>query len=250
MIKLDNIHVIFNQGTELENHVLKGINLTVEQGEFITVIGGNGAGKSTLMNILSGDILSQRGTILIDEKNVTKWATAKRSPLVARVFQDPLIGTFGDLSIEENLSLSYKRGQCRGLALGLKSRLRETFKQALSYLNMGLENRLKDKAGALSGGQRQALSLIMATMQTSQILLLDEHTAALDPKIARTIMEVTNTLIRTHQLTTLMITHSMSQALEYGSRTVMMYHGEIIRDMKGDNRKALSPDDLIKYFDL
>ncbi len=250
MIELNNIHVIFNPNTLLENHVLKGINLTVQEGEFVTIIGGNGAGKSTLMNILSGDILASGGDVIIDQQKITKWPTEKRSKMVARIFQDPMIGTFSDLTIEENLSIAYKRGQKRTLRFSLSTKLIEKLKTAVAELKMGLENRLKDNVASLSGGQRQALSLIMATLQSSKILLLDEHTAALDPKIAKNIMEVTNQIIHNHQLTTLMITHSMSQALAYGTRTIMMYHGEIVRDMKGHDRKALSPDDLIKYFDL
>ncbi len=250
MIELNNIHVIFNPGTLLENHVLKGINLTVQEGEFVTVIGGNGAGKSTLMNILSGDILANSGDVIIDQQKITKWPTVKRSKIVTRVFQDPMVGTFSDLTIEENLSIAYKRGQTRTLRFSLNTKLKEKLKTAVAELKMGLENRLKDNVATLSGGQRQALSLIMATLQSSKVLLLDEHTAALDPKIAKNIMEVTNHIIHNHQLTTLMITHSMSQALAYGTRTIMMYHGEIVRDMKGKDRTALSPDDLIKYFDL
>jgi putative ABC transport system ATP-binding protein len=250
MIELKNIHVIFNKGTKLENHVLKGINLKVQDGQFVTVIGGNGAGKSTLMNLLAGDIMPASGEILIDGEVVTKLDSVQRSPLVARVFQDPMIGTFADLSIEENMSIAYKRGSRRGFALAGGSSLKSKFKEALNELEMGLEDRLSDKVVSLSGGQRQALSLIMSTLQGSKILLLDEHTSALDPKIAKSIMEITNKIVKSHNLTTMMITHSMSQALEYGDRTIMMYHGEIIRDMQGENRVHLSPDDLVKYFDL
>jgi putative ABC transport system ATP-binding protein len=250
MIELNDIHVFFNQGTQLENHVLKGINLNLTAGEFVTIIGGNGAGKSTLMNILSGDLLPHRGSIKIDNMDVTTWPTQKRAKLVARIFQDPMMGTLSDLTIEENLSIALKRGQQRGLKLSLKPSDKSKFQQALSEVGMGLEKRLKDKVGSLSGGQRQALSLIMSTLQSSKILLLDEHTAALDPKIANTIMEVTNKIIHHHRLTTLMITHSMSQALNYGDRTIMLYHGKIVRDMKGHERKALAPEDLAQFFDL
>lgn len=250
MIKIENINVIFNKGTKLESHVLKDIDLKVRDGEFVTIIGGNGAGKSTLMNVLSGDVIPNNGHIFIDHQNVTRLSTERRSGMVSRVFQDPMIGTFADLTIEENMSLAFKRGVTRGLSLSLNNQLRERFREALSEVGIGLEERLKDKVATLSGGQRQALSLIMATLQDSKILLLDEHTAALDPKIGKIIMEITHKIIKNHKLTALMITHSMAQALQYGDRTIMMYHGEIVRDMQGENRKALSPEDLVKYFDL
>ncbi|PCJ26301.1 MAG: ABC transporter ATP-binding protein [Rickettsiales bacterium] len=250
MIELKGIDVIFNKGTKLENHVLKSIDLKVETGEFITVIGGNGAGKSTLMNVLSGNVAPASGQIFIDNLDVTRMPTEKRSSMVSRVFQDPMIGTFSDLTIEENMSIAIKRGKCRGLAMSSNEPLREQFKAALADVGIGLEERLSDKVASLSGGQRQALSLIMATMIGSKILLLDEHTAALDPKIAKKIMQLTDKIVKRDNLTALMITHSMSQALEYGNRTIMMYHGSIARDMHGADRSELSAADLVKYFDL
>lgn len=250
MIELQNINVFFNKNTKLENHVLKGINLKVMDGQFVTIIGGNGAGKSTLMNLLSGDIKPDKGKILIDNKDVTSLSTIDRSSLVARVFQDPMIGTFADLTIEENLSIASKRGQKRGLTKYINLKSKEWFQNSLKQLDMNLENRLNDKVSSLSGGQRQALSLIMATLLGSKILLLDEHTAALDPKIGQVIMAITEKIIKQYNLTALMITHSMSQALDYGDRTLMLYHGQIIKDMQGEHRSTLSPDDLIKYFDL
>lgn len=250
MIELRNINVIFNQGTKIENHVLKDINLKVADGEFVTIIGGNGAGKSTLMNLLSGNIIPSKGDVLIDSLNVTRMRPEIRSSMVSRVFQDPMIGTFADLTIEENMALASKRGLARGFNISLNKNSRESFREALADIGIGLEMRLKDKVSSLSGGQRQALSLIMATMLGSKILLLDEHTAALDPKIAKNIMELTGRIINKRNLTALMITHSMSQALEYGSRTIMMYHGEIVRDMKDSHRNKLSTEDLLKYFDL
>lgn len=250
MIEIKNLNLMFNKGTKLEKHVLKNLNITVKDSEFVTVIGGNGAGKSTLMNILSGNIMPNEGQIFIDKQDVTKLATEQRSHLIARVFQDPMIGTFSDLTIEENMSLAYKRGKKHGLGLSINNDLRQHFKEKIIMLDMGLEDRLNDRVESLSGGQRQALSLIMATLQGSKILLLDEHTAALDPKIGKLIMEITNKIITSNKLTALMITHSMSQALEYGNRTIMMYHGEIIRDMNHDERTKLSPEDLIKFFDL
>lgn len=250
MIELNDLHVVFNKGTKIENHVLKGIDLKVMDGQFVTIIGGNGAGKSTLMNVLSGNIRPSKGKVIIDSLNVTKMSPENRSSMVSRVFQDPMIGTFADLTIEENMSLAMKRGESRGLALSLSTDARNRFREALSDIGIGLEDRLTDKVASLSGGQRQALSLIMATLLGSKILLLDEHTAALDPKIAKKIMQLTDKIVKRHKLTALMITHSMSQALEFGDRTIMMYHGEIVRDMFGDERKKLSSADLVKYFDL
>lgn len=250
MIELQTIDVVFNKGTKIENHVLKSINLKVMDGQFVTIIGGNGAGKSTLMNVLSGNLTPTMGKVLIDKLDVTSMSVENRSGMVSRVFQDPMIGTFADLTIEENMAIAYKRGSKRGLSVCLNKSLRDHFKEALSNIDIGLEDRLADKVSSLSGGQRQALSLIMATLLGSKILLLDEHTAALDPKIAKNIMQLTDKIIKKHKLTALMITHSMTQALEYGDRTIMMYHGEIVRDMHGTERRSLSSADLVKYFDL
>lgn len=250
MIELQNIQVTFNKGTQLENHVLKGINMSIKEGEFVTVIGGNGAGKSTLMNVLAGDIKPSKGKIIVNGDDITNLPTYKRANLIARIFQDPMLGTFADLTIEENLSLAFKRGKFRGLDFALSTSLRERFKEALAEVGIGLERRLKDKVALLSGGQRQALSLVMAAMQESKILLLDEHTAALDPKIAKSVLEMTARIVKGHKLTAIMITHSMTQALEYGNRTIMMYHGKIIKDIKNQERSLLSPDNLLKFFDL
>lgn len=250
MIEMKGAHVYFNKGTKIENHVLKGIDLKVLDGQFVTIIGGNGAGKSTLMNIIAGNTYPQKGQVFIDGMEVTKMTPEKRSGMVSRVFQDPMIGTFAELTIEENLALAMKRGKIRGFGKAINSSSRQQFYEALSDLGIGLENRLQDKVASLSGGQRQSLSLVMATLLGSKILLLDEHTAALDPKIARKIMELTDKIVKKHNLTALMITHSMTQALEFGNRTIMMYHGKIVRDMFGDKRNSLSADELIKYFDL
>jgi len=250
MIELKGVNVVFNKGTKIENHVLKDIDFKVLDGQFVTIIGGNGAGKSTLMNVLSGNITPNKGKVFIDSLDVTHMSTENRASMVSRVFQDPMIGTFSDLTIEENMSLAARRGIKRGLALSLNAKLKEQFKEALSDIGIGLEDRLTDKVSSLSGGQRQALSLIMATLLGSKILLLDEHTAALDPKIANKIMQLTDEIVKRHNLTALMITHSMSQALAYGDRTIMMYHGKIVRDMHGAERKKLSSADLVKYFDL
>ncbi len=250
MIELQNIDVIFNKGTKLENHVLKSINLKVMDGEFVTIIGGNGAGKSTIMNILSGNTAPTNGKVFIDKIDVTNIIVEKRSSLVSRVFQDPMIGTFADFTIEENMAIASRRGQKRGLKTCLNTNLRAKFKEALSEVGIGLEDRITDKVSSLSGGQRQALSLVMATMQDSKILLLDEHTAALDPKIAQNILELTNKIVKKHKLTALMITHSMTQALEFGGRTIMLYHGQIVKDMNSQEKQNLTAEDLVKYFDL
>jgi len=250
MIELKNINVTFNKGTKLENHVLKDINLKVVDGDFITIIGGNGAGKSTLMNLLSGDILPNSGQIFINGTNVTKLPTEKRSAIIARVFQDPSAGTYSDLTIEENMSLAYKRGQNRDFSLSINDTLREKFKKTLGELAIDMESRLNYKVSGLSGGQRQALSLVMATLQGSKLLLLDEHTAALDPKMAKVIMNLTAKIVDQHKLTTLMVTHTMTQAIQYGNKTIMMYHGEIAKNMSSKDREKLSSEDLIKYFDL
>lgn len=250
MIELQNIDVIFNQDSKLENHVLKSINLKVMDGEFVTIIGGNGAGKSTIMNVLSGNTAPTNGRVFIDKIDVTNISVEKRSSLVSRVFQDPMIGTFADFTIEENMAIAHKRGQKRGVKTCLNTNLRTKFKEALSEVGIGLEDRITDKVSLLSGGQRQALSLVMATMQDSKILLLDEHTAALDPKIAQNILELTNKIVQKHQLTALMITHSMTQALEFGGRTIMLYHGQIVKDMNSQEKQNLTAEDLVKYFDL
>ncbi len=248
MITLNNISVTFGKGTPLETTVFKNFNLKINPGEFVTVIGGNGAGKSTLMNLISGDILSDAGSIILDNIAVTKWPTHKRAQLISRVFQDPLLGSYADLTIEENLSLAFSRGQSRTLQMALRTNLREQFRERLSHMALNLENRLTDKMGLLSGGQRQAVSLVMATLRPSKILLLDEHTAALDPKMEGLILELTKRLIQEQQLTALMITHSMAQALEFGTRTLMMHHGNIVHDLIGAERNQLQATDLVSFF--
>jgi len=249
MIELKNIHVLFNKGTQIENHVLKGVDLQIKEGEFITVIGGNGAGKSTLMNVLTGDLIPNEGSVHIDGKDLTKVGTVQRSGQVTRIFQDPMIGTFAHLSILENLALATQRGLKRGLKCAVSNSSCEHFKTRLAKLNMGLENRLNDQVSLLSGGQRQALSLVMATMQKAKILLLDEHTAALDPKTAKLILHLTQEIVGQEKLTALMVTHSMTQALEFGTRTLVMKEGRIVRDLLGEKRKELNPVDLISLFD-
>lgn len=248
MITLNNVSLTFGKSTPLETTVFKDFNLKINSGEFVTVIGGNGAGKSTLMNLISGDILSDNGSIILDNIAVTKWVTHKRARLISRVFQDPLLGSYADLTIEENLSLAFSRGKSRTLKMALGANFREQFKEKLSHMGLKLENRLNDKMGLLSGGQRQAVSLVMATLRPSKILLLDEHTASLDPKMERLILELTQRLIQEQQLTALMITHSMSQALEFGNRTLVMHQGKIVHDLNENQRTKLQAKDLIEFF--
>ncbi len=250
MIKLDNLHMTFNQGTVLENAVLKGVNLQIEQGEFITVIGSNGAGKSTLLNIIAGEYLPTRGKVFINNQEVTQLQSHERSHWVARVFQDPLAGTCSDLTIEENLALASARGRQRGLRLALgQSGLKKRFQETLARLELGLENRLHDRIGLLSGGQRQAVSLLMAALQPMQILLLDEHTAALDPKTAAFVLSLTTEIIEENKLTALMVTHSMKQAISIGTRTLMMDQGVIAFDIEGEERRHMQIADLLKLFE-
>ena len=249
MIDLKNIHVTFNPRTPLEIHVLKGLNLVIETGEFVTVIGGNGAGKSTLMNIISGDVAVDRGSIRLDGCDVTNQSTVSRSTFVSRVFQDPMLGTCASLTIEENLAIGMRRGLSRPCTLALDAKNKKYFHDVLGDLGIGLEKRMQDPMGSLSGGQRQAVSLLMATLRPSKILLLDEHTAALDPKMARVVMNLTQRLITEHKLTAMMITHSMAHALEYGNRTILMYHGTIAKDLHGNERQQLDTKALLTFFD-
>ncbi|WP_413710468.1 ABC transporter ATP-binding protein [Rhizobium sp. Rhizsp82] len=248
MISVKDVKVVFGKGTPLEKKALNGVNLTIEQGSFVTVIGSNGAGKSTLLGVLAGDVLASEGKVMIGTTDVTRKQTAARAGLVARVFQDPLTGSCGSLSIEENLALAARRGERRGLVAALGPRRREHFRERISELNLGLENRMADRMDLLSGGQRQAVSLVMATLAGSEVLLLDEHTAALDPGMAEFVMGLTDKIVSERKLTTLMVTHSMRQALDYGHRTIMLYGGEIVLDVSGDSRKDLQVEDLIAMF--
>lgn len=247
-LELIHIHKSFELGTVNENHVLKGIDFTVNQGDFITVIGGNGAGKSTLLNTISGSYPVDMGEIRLDGEIVTKEETYKRARHISRVFQDAHMGTASRLTIEENLALSLKRGSKRGLGYGIKRNQREIFKKELSQLDLNLENRLKMEVGLLSGGQRQALTLLMATIVTPKLLLLDEHTAALDPKTSEMVLNLTNKLVNEKNITTLMITHSMDQALDYGNRLIMMDNGRIVVDVSGEEKNKLTVPDLLALF--
>ena len=248
MIKLDSIQVVFGKGTPLQKQALNGVSLTIEEGSFVTVIGSNGAGKSTVLGVLAGDVLPSAGQVTIGNIDVTRKGTAARAGLVARVFQDPLAGSCGALSIEENLALAARRGESRGLTPALGPKRRAHFRDRIAELNLGLENRMKDRMDLLSGGQRQAVSLVMATLAGSEVLLLDEHTAALDPGMAEFIMNLTQKIVSERKLTALMVTHSMRQALDFGHRTVMLHAGEVVLDVAGDSRKSLGVEDLIAMF--
>ena len=249
MIKIENLRVTFGQGTPLENKALRGLSISVPKGQFVTVIGSNGAGKSTFLNALSGEVSVDSGKIIIADKDVTSQATHQRAKLVSRVFQDPLAGTCANLTIEENLSLAIKRGKRRGLGLANKKEYIELFQDRLHNLGLGLERRLQDRIGLLSGGQRQAISLLMATLEPSQLLLLDEHTAALDPKTARFVLDLTEAIIEQHKLTAIMVTHSMRQALDVGERTLMLHEGKVAFDVSNPERKDLDVPDLLNLFE-
>ncbi len=248
MLNLQHISVTFNEGTLDEKKALKDINLHLKKGEFVTVIGGNGAGKSTLMNVISGYLPSDIGYIYINGKEVSALPEYKRSKMIGRVFQDPMAGTAPSMTIEENLAIAYGRNKKRSLRLGVNRQRREMFREHLRSLNLGLEDRLNAKVGLLSGGERQALSLLMATFTEPDILLLDEHTAALDPARAERITELTTEIVEKFQLTTLMVTHNMQQALDMGNRLIMMDAGQIILDVEGEEKEKLTIPQLLEEF--
>ena len=248
MLEIRNINKTFNPGTINANHALKDLSLDLADGESVAVIGGNGAGKSTLLNAVAGVWNVDSGTIRLGDVDVTHLPEFKRAKYIGRVFQDPMMGTAANMQIEENLALAARRGQSRSLRQGITKAEREQFRELLKILDLGLENRLTDKVGLLSGGQRQALTLLMATLQKPKLLLLDEHTAALDPKTAAKVMEVTRTLVNQDKLTTLMITHNMRDAIEYGDRLIMMYEGRIALDIGGEEKQKLTVEDLLAKF--
>ncbi len=249
MLKIENLSKTFNANTVNEKKAIQNLNITINDGDFITVIGGNGAGKSTLLNLISGTIPSDEGTITIDNIDISKQKEYKRAAYIGRVFQDPMTGTCADLSIEENLSLAKRRGKKRTLRKGLTSEEKKEYKSLLGSLNLGLETRVSSKVGLLSGGQRQALTLLMATLVRPKLLLLDEHTAALDPKTAAKVLELTTKIVEKDKLTTLMITHNMKDALKYGNRLIMMMDGKIILDISGEEKAKLTVNDLLKLFE-
>ncbi|CAM3527010.1 MULTISPECIES: ABC transporter ATP-binding protein [Brevibacillus] len=249
MLNISGVNKVFNAGTVNEKIALNNVRLQVKSGEFITVIGSNGAGKSTLMNIISGGMLPDSGTVTIDGKNVTRLGEHQRANLIGRVFQDPMAGTAPNMTIEENLAIALARGKKRTLGFGVNNQKRELFREQLKLLDQGLENRLKTKVGFLSGGQRQALSLLMATFTEPKILLLDEHTAALDPKRAQLIVDLTEKIVERHKLTTIMVTHNMDQALNMGNRLLMLHDGGIILDIPDEKKRTMKAQDLLKAFE-
>ena len=248
MLDIKNVSKTFNKGTINEKRALCNLNLHLNPGDFCTVIGGNGAGKSTMLNAVSGVFPLDSGKIYIDDMDVTAMPEYKRAKFLGRVFQDPMMGTAADMEIQENLALALRRGKRRTLRWGISKAERELFREELKILGLGLEDRMTNKVGLLSGGQRQALTLLMATLQKPRILLLDEHTAALDPKTAKNVLELSDELIRTNKLTTLMITHNMNDAIKYGNRLIMMNNGKIIFDVSGEEKKHLTIDQLLAMF--
>lgn len=248
MLKLNSIFKTFNAGTVNEKIALRGVDLQLNQGDFVTVIGGNGAGKSTMLNAIAGAYDVDEGNILIDGVDVTHLPEYKRAKYIGRVFQDPMMGTAATMQIEENLALAARRGKARTLRSGITSAERESYREKLKILGLGLEDRMTSKVGLLSGGQRQALTLLMATLQQPKVLLLDEHTAALDPKTAAKVLEVTERIVSANNLTTLMITHNMRDAIAYGNRLIMMYDGRIVVDISGEEKKKLTVEQLLGLF--
>lgn len=249
MLKIENIGKTFNAGTVNEKVALKGLNLHLNEGDFCTVIGGNGAGKSTMLNAVAGLWRVDYGSIKIGGVDVTAMPEFKRAKYLGRVFQDPMTGTAASMQIEENLALAARRGQKRGLRLGIHKDEREKYHEMLKTLDLGLEDRMTSKVGLLSGGQRQALTLLMASLKKPQVLLLDEHTAALDPKTAAKVLETTDKIVERDNLTTLMITHNMKDAITHGNRLVMMWEGKIIYDVAGEEKKKLHVSDLLAKFE-
>ena len=249
MLKAQDLRLTFNPGTPIENRALRGLSLEIPAGQFVTVIGSNGAGKSTFLNSISGDQMVDSGKIIIDGQDMTRQPVWNRASVVARVFQDPMAGTCEDLTIEENLALAQSRGLGRGLGKAVKVSMREGFQEHLATLGLGLENRLTDRIGLLSGGQRQAVSLLMAALQPSRILLLDEHTAALDPRTADFVLQITARIVAEKKLTTMMVTHSMRQALDVGDRTIMLHQGRVVLDVSGEQRRGMDVKDLLEMFE-
>lgn len=248
MLEIKNIAKTFNPGTVNEKKALKGLSLTLNDGDFVTVIGGNGAGKSTLLNAIAGVWLVDEGKIVIDGKDVTKLPEYKRAQFMGRVFQDPMNGTAATMGIEENLALALRRGGRRSLKPGITGHERKLYRDLLVRLGLGLEERLTSKVGLLSGGQRQALTLLMSTLKRPKLLLLDEHTAALDPQTARKVLDLTSEMVAEQNLTALMVTHNMKDAIQIGNRLIMMHDGNIIYDVSGEEKKQLTVEDLLKKF--
>lgn len=249
MLEIQNIHKTFNPGTINEKVALNGVNLNLNPGDFVTIIGGNGAGKSTTLNAIAGVWSVDEGKIIIDGVDITKLSEHKRALYLGRVFQDPMTGTAATMSIEENMAIAARRGERRGLGWGITKKERECYKEALKELDLGLEDRLSSKVGLLSGGQRQAITLLMASLKKPKLLLLDEHTAALDPKTAAKVLAISDKIIQEHQLTAMMVTHNMKDAIAHGNRLIMMHEGKIIYDVSGEEKKNLKVADLLAKFE-
>lgn len=248
MISVTGMRKAFNRGGVNEVTALNGVDLKVRDGDFITIIGSNGAGKSTFLNALSGMFPVNAGKIVLDGRDITRWPEHKRAALIGRVFQDPLLGTCAGATIEQNLAMARKRGLRRGLSKGVRARDREFFREKLAVLGLGLEDRLKTHTGLLSGGQRQALTMLMATLVRPKLLLLDEHTAALDPKTGGMVLDLTDELVGTEKLTTLMVTHNMNQAITMGNRLIMFHRGRVVMDIGGEEKRNLKVQDLLQRF--
>ena len=249
MLEIKNVSLSFNRGSVNQKDALRNISLSFKQGEFVTIIGGNGAGKSTLLNVIAGVYRPDDGCVFIEGVDITKWTDYKRAKFLGRVFQDPTKGTASNMMIEENLAMAYRRGKKRGLKWGITYKERDLFRTLLKNLELGLEDRLKTKTGLLSGGQRQALTLVMASLVEPKAFLLDEHTAALDPKTAMRVLELTEDIIRKYEMTTIMVTHNMKDAIHYGNRLLMMHEGRIILDISGQEKKSLQVADLLQMFE-
>lgn len=249
MLDIKNVRKTFNKNTINEKKALCGIDLHLNEGDFVTVIGGNGAGKSTMLNMVAGVYPIDSGKIEIDGINISRDPEYKRAKYIGRVFQDPMMGTAADMEIQENMALAYRRGKSRGLLWGIKASEKTFYHDSLMKLDLGLQDRLTNKVGLLSGGQRQALTLLMATLQKPKLLLLDEHTAALDPKTAKKVLDITKEIVNEQNLTTLMITHNMKDAIQIGNRLIMMHEGKIIYDVAGEEKKKLDVEELLKKFE-
>ena len=249
MLRIEDVYKTFNAGTINEKKALCGVNLTLEEGEFVTVIGGNGAGKSTTLNAVAGGWPVDSGRIYIGGDDVTRLSEYKRAKYLGRVFQDPMTGTATTMSIEENMAIAARRGKTRRLTWGITKAERDTYREMLKTLNLGLEDRLTSKVGLLSGGQRQAITLLMASIQKPKLLLLDEHTAALDPKTAAKVLEISDKIIAENHLTAMMVTHNMRDAIAHGNRLIMMHEGKVILNIAGEEKKKLTVEDLLHQFE-
>ena len=249
MLTITNVRKTFNKGTINEKKALNGINLHLESGDFVTIIGGNGAGKSTMLNMIAGVYPIDSGKIVIDGINISREPEHRRAKYIGRVFQDPMRGTAANMEIQENLAMALRRGKIRGLGWGIRNNEKDYYRTALAQLDLGLQTRMTSKVGLLSGGQRQALTLLMATLQKPKLLLLDEHTAALDPKTARKVLELTEKIVNEQELTALMVTHNMKDAIQIGNPLIMMHEGRIIYDVSGEDKKKLQVEDLLEKFE-